>query len=430
MNVIRRSLIFDSIVSWQIVFLNIFVAFQQMNLLKSNTLSWEQRKLSNIADIVGGGTPSTSNPDYWDGDIDWYTPAEIGEQIFANGSVRKITKDGLNHSSAKILPAHKTVLFTSRAGIGSMAILQRLAATNQGFQSLVCHDDIDPYFVFSMGDSIKTKAERVAAGSTFAEISGKKLGDLELMFPSTDEQKAIGNYFKNLDNLITLHQRKYDMLKKVKKAMFEKMFPKNGKRVPEIRFAGFTDDWEQRKLGELATFTKGAGYSKSDLKESGTPVVLYGRLYTKYETVIRDVDTFVDAKDGSIYSRGGEVVVPASGETAEDIAIASVLEKSGILIGGDLNVIHPCNRLEPVFLAISISNGEPHVEMARRAQGKSVVHLHNEDLSRIELQYPEIAEQQKISQCFLNLDHLITLHQRKLEKLNKLKKSMLEEIFV
>ena len=171
------------------------------------TDDWEQRKLSNIADIVGGGTPSTSNPDYWDGDIDWYTPAEIGEQIFANGSVRKITKDGLNHSSAKILPAHKTVLFTSRAGIGSMAILQRLAATNQGFQSLVCHDDIDPYFVFSMGDSIKTKAERVAAGSTFAEISGKKLGDLELMFPSTDEQKAIGNYFKNLDNLITLHQR-------------------------------------------------------------------------------------------------------------------------------------------------------------------------------------------------------------------------------
>ena len=202
------------------------------------------------------------------------------------------------------------------------------------------------------------------------------------------------------------------------------------RKTPQVRFKGFTDTWEQRKLGELATFTKGVGYSKSDLKETGTPVVLYGRLYTKYETVIHDVDTFVDAKDGSIYSRGGEVVVPASGETAEDIAIASTLEKSGILIGGDLNVIHPCNRLEPVFLAISISNGEPHVEMARRAQGKSVVHLHNEDLSRIELQYPEIEEQQKISQCFLNLDHLITLHQRKLEKLNKLKKSMLEEIFV
>ena len=208
MYVIRRSLIFDSIVSCQIVFSNIFVVFQQMNWLKSNVLSWEQRKLSDIAEIVGGGTPSTSNPDYWDGDIDWYAPAEIGKQIFANGSIRKITIDGLNHSSAKILPANKTVLFTSRAGIGNMAILQRSAATNQGFQSLVCHDDIDPYFVFSMGDSIKTKAERVAAGSTFAEISGKKLGDLDFMFPSTDEQKAIGAYFKNLDNLITLHQSK------------------------------------------------------------------------------------------------------------------------------------------------------------------------------------------------------------------------------
>jgi type I restriction enzyme S subunit len=188
------------------------------------TDDWEQRKLSDVAEIIGGGTPSTSNPEYWDGDIDWYAPAEIGEQIFANGSIRKITKNGLTHSSAKILPANKTILFTSRAGIGNVAILQRSAATNQGFQSLVCHDDIDPYFVFSMGDSIKTKAERVAAGSTFAEISGKKLGDLDFMFPSTDEQIALGAYFKSLDHLITLHQRKLEKLKKLKKSMLEEMF--------------------------------------------------------------------------------------------------------------------------------------------------------------------------------------------------------------
>ena len=188
------------------------------------TGDWEQRKLADVAEIIGGGTPSTSNPDYWDGDIDWYAPAEIGEQIFAYGSVRKITKEGLIHSSAKILPAHKTVLFTSRAGIGNMAILKRPAATNQGFQSLVCHDDIDPYFMFSMGDSIKAKAERVAAGSTFAEISGKKLGELEFMFPDTDEQKAIGVYFKNLDHLITLHQSELEKLQKIKKSLLERMF--------------------------------------------------------------------------------------------------------------------------------------------------------------------------------------------------------------
>lgn len=185
---------------------------------------WEQRKLSNVAEIVGGGTPSTLNPDYWDGDIDWYAPAEIGKQIFANGSIRKITKDGLNHCSAKILPAYKTVLFTSRAGIGNMAILQRSAATNQGFQSLVCHDNIDPYFVFSMGDNIKIKAKHIAAGSTFAEISGKKLGALEFMFPDADEQKAIGAYFMSLDKLITLHQSEVERLKKVKQFFLDKMF--------------------------------------------------------------------------------------------------------------------------------------------------------------------------------------------------------------
>ncbi|MGM9953553.1 MAG: restriction endonuclease subunit S [Intestinibaculum porci] len=171
-------------------------------------MSWEQRKLGDIAEIIGGGTPSTNVPTYWDGDFDWYTPVEIGEQIFVNGSVRKITTEGLNHSSAKILPAYNTVLFTSRAGIGNMAILKRPAATNQGFQSLVCHNDIDPYFIFSMGSNIKVKAERVAAGSTFSEISGKKLGELEFLFPNFEEQKIIGTYFNNIDNLITLHQRK------------------------------------------------------------------------------------------------------------------------------------------------------------------------------------------------------------------------------
>ena len=154
-------------------------------------LSWEQRKLSDLAEIVGGGTPDTNNLAYWDGDIDWYAPAEMEGQRYAVGSVRKITELGLQKSSAKMLPAHKTVLFTSRAGIGKMAILQRSAATNQGFQSLVLRDGTDPYFIYSMGDKIKGMAEGVASGSTFLEISGKMLGNLEVMVPSIEEQKEI-----------------------------------------------------------------------------------------------------------------------------------------------------------------------------------------------------------------------------------------------
>lgn len=160
-----------------------------------------------MAEIVGGGTPSTNNSEYWDGDIDWYAPAEIGEQIYVDNSERKITKLGLEKSSAKMLPADKTVLFTSRAGIGKTAILRKSACTNQGFQSMVLNDDTNPYFVFSMTDMIKEKAERVASGSTFAEISGKMLGNLEFVFPSKVEQDQIGAYFEQLDNLITLHQR-------------------------------------------------------------------------------------------------------------------------------------------------------------------------------------------------------------------------------
>ena len=111
--------------------------------------------------------------------------------------------------------------------------------------------------------------------------------------------------------------------------------------TPQIRFAGFTDAWEQRELRTAATFSKGSGYSKNDLKENGTPIILYGRLYTKYETVINEVDTFVDVLPNSVYSTGHEVIVPASGETAEDISRASFVAKSGILLGGDLNVITP-----------------------------------------------------------------------------------------
>ncbi|WP_198947450.1 restriction endonuclease subunit S [Megasphaera sp. ASD88] len=209
--------------------------------------------------------------------------------------------------------------------------------------------------------------------------------------------------------------------------MGEEMHEK--KRVPAIRFAGFTEPWEQRKLGNLAQFSKGIGYSKSDLKSKGTPIILYGRLYTKYETIISNVDTYVEPKENSVYSQGGEVIVPASGETSDEISIASVVEKSGVLLGGDLNIITPSKNLDPAFLAISISNGKPHKDMTKMAQGKSVVHLHNTDLEKIKLLYPEFIEQQKISHYFRKFDNLITLHQRKCDALKKVKKSLLQKMF-
>lgn len=192
---------------------------------KGFTDDWEQRKLGDLAEIVGGGTPSTSIDLYWDGEIDWYAPAEIGDQIYLESSQRKITEEGLNKSSAKMLPVG-TVLFTSRAGIGKTAILQKESCTNQGFQSIVPNKvKLDSYFIFTRSEELKRYGETVGAGSTFVEVSGKQMANMELMMPMTmQEQQKIGAYFSKIDHLITLHQNKCDELKKIKKYMLQNMF--------------------------------------------------------------------------------------------------------------------------------------------------------------------------------------------------------------
>ena len=273
----------------------------------------------------------------------------------------------------------------------------------------------DPIFLCHMlgAPQMLNQYRMFAAGSTVNNLNKELVGKAIVSLPSKDEQREIGIVLDRLDSLITLHQRKYDKLCVLKKSMLDKMFPKGGSLYPEIRFAGFTDPWEQRKLGELCSFSKGCGYSKNDLRDQGTPIILYGRLYTNYETQIHSVDTFVKPLENSVYSEGGEVIIPASGETAEDISIASVVEKPGIILGGDLNVITSSADIDPVFLALELSYGKPHFDLAKRAQGKSVVHIHNEDIANVFFGHPNIAEQRRIGAFFDRLDSLITLHQRK-----------------
>ena len=301
------------------------------------------------------------------------------------------------------------------------------------FYPVFCGNKNDTFFISLVLNNSKGVIREIGYTCTGTGQKVLAFSDLQKMkIPTTsfDEQAKIGQYFLSLDQLITLHQRKLDQLKKLKIYFLQNLFPAKGEKVPRIRFKGFTGDWKQSELEELATFSKGIGYSKSDLLDSGKPIILYGRLYTKYETVITNTDTFVDEKDGSVHSLGGEVIVPASGETAEDISIASVVKKSGIIIGGDLNIIHPSNNIDSTFLAISISNGEPHKDMARRAQGKSVVHLHNDDLSKIKLWYPSLEEQRRIGQYFCNIDSLINLNQHKINELQTLKKYMIQNMFI
>lgn len=185
---------------------------------------WKLKKLSNVADIIGGGTPSTKKSEYWDGDINWFSPVEIGDKEFVSASQRRITEKGLEKSSAKMLPIG-TVLFTSRAGIGKTAILSKEATTNQGFQSIVPKEnDLDSYFLYSMTSILKRKAEKVGAGSTFSEVSRKQIEQIKLLIPILKEQKQIGRLFQIINRKINKQIHKIELLKQRKKGLLQKMF--------------------------------------------------------------------------------------------------------------------------------------------------------------------------------------------------------------
>ena len=382
---------------------------------------WEQRKLGEIAEIVGGGTPDTNNSDYWDGDIDWYAPAELGNDIYAESSARKITRAGLESCSAKMLPADKTILFTSRAGIGNTAILRHSACTNQGFQSLVIND-ANVYFVYSMSARIKKWAEEKASGSTFLEISGRQLADMTVSLPSSVEQQFIGAFFSRLDDLITLHQRKYDKLVIFKKSMLEKMFPKDGESVPEIRFAGFTDPWEQRKLGEL--------FFESNERSSSMEILSVSVAKGIYPASESDRDT-----------NPGASLVNYKVVHKGDVVYNSMRMWQGAVGSSDYDgivspayvVARPTIELDSTCFGYLLKRPEMLYKYLCDSQGnsKDTQTLKYDRFADIEATMPaNLEEQRAISACLESVDHLITLHQRKLELLQNIKKSLLDKMFV
>ena len=400
---------------------------------KGFTDDWEQRKLGDIYGSIGNAFVGTATPYY----------AEQGHFYLESNNV----KDGqINHNSEVFINdefyekqkdkwLHTGDMVMVQSGhVGHAAVIPE-ELDNTAAHALIMFrnpkEEIEPYFLNYeyQTDKSKKKIENITTGNTIKHILASDMQEFVVDVPKYEEQKVIAGYFRNIDHLITLHQRKYERLVNVKRSMLVKMFPQNGSKVPEIRFKGFTDDWEQRKLGDIAEFSKGSGYSKGDLIESGTPIILYGRLYTKYETSISEVDTYVEAKDGSVYTKGGEVIVPASGETAEDIARAATVDESGVILGGDINVVSPNEDINSAFLAISISHGNSQRELAKKAQGKSVVHIHNEEIKNLVVPFPAKAEQNKIVEYFSNLDNLITLHQRKIKKLQDAKKAFLTNMF-
>lgn len=390
---------------------------------------WYETTLGDVVDIVGGGTPDTNVPEFWNGDIDWYSPTEIGENVYANGSTKKITALGLKNSSAKILPAKKTVLFSSRAGIGDMAILDKPAATNQGFQSFVANN-IDVYFLYSMGVKIKKFALSKASGSTFLEISRNQLAQMEFLAPSIDsnEQTQIGNFFQNLDQSLALHEKKLAQTQNLKKAMLEKMFPKAGSTQPEIRLKGFSGEWEKKLLDDEVEFFSGLTYSPDDLtNKNGTLVLRSSNVQDNQICMDDNVYVVHDAVNVCNVEVGDIIVVVRNGSRNLIGKHAVINEQmKNTVIGAFMTGVKAKN---PYFINALFDTSLFDLAVSRNL-GATINQITTGMFKQMEFKFPDKTEQIAIGQFFKHLDETLVLQQQQLQTLKNLKQAFLEKMFV
>ena len=258
------------------------------------------------------------------------------------------------------------------------------------------------------------------------DIEGMKT--ISFLVPSFEEQNKIGKFVETLDNTITLQQRKLNSLQKLKKGLLQKMFPKNGENIPEIRFPEFSSAWKQRELKEVVNFSRGQGLPWADVDDLNGQFecILYGNLYTDYGTIIQNIKHKTNT-DLKVKSKGNEVLIPGSDTTPTGLARALFLEKENVILGGDINILSVKHDDGP-FLAYELNKLKK--ELIIRIKGTTVKHLQNNDLKDIVVSLPSLEEQRKISSLFSRLDNTITLQQRKLESLQKLKKGLLQQMFI
>ncbi len=372
------------------------------------TDAWEQRKLGEVCQITMGQSPDGAT--YSD------TPSDF---ILVQGNAD--LKDGW--VSPRVWTTQKTktadagdLIMSVRAPVGAMGKTAYNVVLGRGVAGIKGNEFIYQTLVKMDGDSYWKK---LAAGSTFESINSNVVSCAVISQPQNiDEQNLIGAYFKSLDTLITLNQRKYAKLVNIKKSMLEKMFPKNGASVPEIRFSGFTDAWEQRKLSELVE--RGSTFGA----EKELPRVEYEDIISGTGKLNKDIYTKVSNKVGLKF-RVGDVLYGKLRPYLKNWLLPSF---SGLAVG-DFWVLQPQN-IDSRFL-YSLIQSDRFNEVANQSTGTKMPRADWNLVSKTEFAIPlSWKEQGKIGQFLLHLDDLITLHQRKLERLQNIKKSCLEKMFV
>ena len=386
---------------------------------------WREYKLSDIAEIVGGGTPDTGKEEYWNGDIQWFTPTEI-KTDYVSKSQRTISNLGLKESSAKLLPKG-TILLTTRATIGDTAIALQECATNQGFQSLIVKDN-NNIFVYNWLKTIKPELIKKANGSTFLEISKNEVENILIKIPSYAEQTKIANFLSLIDQLCQYQMKIIQKMESLSLSFMRKIFSQqirfkdgNGENFP---------DWEIKKLGDIFYSEKGKGISKNMVIENGKyECVLYGELYTRYKEVIAEIVSKTDEYNG-LKSQIGDLLLPSSTTTTGiDLANVTAINKENVLLGGDITVLRTKEKINNIFYAYYLSNHKKE-EIASYAQGSTIVHLYYSHIKEMCIDIPSLEEQTKIANFLSSLDAKIETEKQLLEQYKQQKTYLLQHLFI
>ena len=375
----------------------------------SYSLSWEQRKLTEFVEFFSGLT-------YTPNDVQENGTLVLRSSNVSNGEVVDadniyVNPQVVNSENVKVGDIVVVVRNGSRSLIGKHAQIKAfmpntvIGAFMTGIRS-EC-----PEFTNALLNTSRFEEEiAMNMGATINQITGYMFSKMEFKVPCLDEQKEIGEYFEKLDNLITLHQRKYDKLTNVKKSMLEKMFPKNGSNVPEIRFKGFTEAWEQRKLGEIGSVSMCRRIFKEQTSETGDiPFYKIGTFGAEPDAFISR-ELFEEYKSKYPYPKKGDILISASGSIGRTVEFAGNNEYFQ-----DSNIVWLSHdeRLSNSFLKCFYS-----VVKWAGIEGSTIKRLYNDNILNTVICMPSVPEQEHIGLFFENLDNLITLHQRKWKRIN------------
>ena len=387
------------------------------------TDDWEERKLKELGEIQTGNTPPTSDSDNYSLDgVLWVTPTDIKSLVISN-TAKKLSQVGV--TKARIAKAG-SILVTSIASIGKNTLLRMDAGFNQQINSLTPTSENDSYFLLTQSEKWSEKMKQTAASATMQIVNKTDFSNISTYVPlHKEEQEKIGSFFKQLDDTITLHQRKLDLLKEQKKGYLQKMFPKNGAKVPELRFAGFADDWEERKLGKVL---KKDTLKNKDLEFHYKDIISVAQM--KKATVVRDssdsyMTTYNKIRFGNIAFEGhankefpnGRFVLNdfRDGIVSHIYDVYSFIEKS------DSNFMKKYIN-NPIVMRKILINSTSNARMMNS--------LNSKEFLKQNLILPTFEEQAKIGSFLKQLDDTIALHQRKLDLLKEQKKGFLQKMFV